>query len=298
LITLLHGNEPSSVLALHRWLLRDQKPAVNALVAVVAIEAALTPPGLALRFLPEGRDLNRCWYPPFDGPEGEMAKQILDLLHAARPECLVDLHNNSGHTLPYGIAPRMGVPEQKLVSLFGDRFVHTPLELGTLLEATQWDFPSVSIECGRSGDPAADVVAFEGLDRYLGSDDLELEKPSKPLIVLVDPVRVCIRDGVEIAFGTGPNEAIDLTISQDIDRHNFEFIPCGTKIGWLGERGVWPIEVRSRDGKDRGGDLFAVKDGVLETLRPLIPVMMTTNARSVREDCLFYALQPAGPHYS
>jgi hypothetical protein len=293
LITLLHGNEPSSVRAFHRWLLRDQRPAVNILVVIAAVEAALTEPGFGLRFLPGARDFNRCWFPPFDGAEGEMAKRILNLLHSAHPECLVDLHNNSSHTPPYGIAPKIGAPERNLVSLFANRFVHTPLELGTLVEATQSDFPSVSIECGRSGDPAADEAAFEGLDRYLSREDLALEGTPRPMTLLVDPVRICIPEGVEIAFGEGPDLAIDLTVSQDIDRHNFELLPRGTQIGWLGARGIWPIEIQSREGRARGGEFFTINAGVLETLRPLIPVMMTTNVRSAIDDCLFYALQPA-----
>jgi hypothetical protein len=295
LVALLHGDEPSSVLALHRWLLRDQQPAVNVLVVIAAIDAALTPPGFALRFLPGGRDLNRCWFPPFNGPEGAMAKEILEILRAAQPECLLDLHNNSGHTPPYGISPRIGSAEQNLVALFAKRMVHTPLELGTLLEATQSDFPGASIECGRSGDPVADEVAFEGLERYLRCEDLALEAEPKAMKLFVDPVRVCIREGVEIAFGEGPDQAIDLTVSRSIDRFNFEILPTGTRIGWLGARGVWPIEVRSRDGRKRGGDLFAVNGGVLETLLPLIPVMMTSNPRSALEDCLFYALRLAEP---
>ena len=138
--------------------------------------------------------------------------------------------------------------------------------MGTLVETTQAEFPSVSIECGRSGDPAADEVAFKGLDHYLGRDDLALEAPPKPMMRLVDPVRICIPEGIEIAFGEGPDQGVDLTVSQDIDRHNFELIPRGTKIGWLGVRGVWPIEVHSVAGRECGDDLFAVNAGVLETI--------------------------------
>ncbi len=47
--------------------------------------------------LPGARDLNRCFVPPWSGPEGELAAEALRLLREAGCEALVDLHNNTGH---------------------------------------------------------------------------------------------------------------------------------------------------------------------------------------------------------
>jgi len=295
--TLLHGNEPSGTRALHRWFGSGQPPATDVLFLITGIEAALLTPGFAHRILPGGVDLNRCWLPPFEGVEGEMAQQALRLMRESGAECLIDLHNNTGHNPPYGVGPDPGAAELKLVSLFGERFVHSPLRLGTLVEATRDDFPSVTIECGRSGDPAADATAYVGLERFLLRDDHELRKASEAALgrmqVLVDPVRVSVRAGVELAFGDGPAASADITVALDIDRHNFEELPAGTPIAWTGPRDVWPLEALGEGEGDQSHDFFEVRNGHIVTRRPLIPIMMTTNRANALADCLFYIVSRA-----
>jgi hypothetical protein len=289
--TLLHGNEPSGLRAVHAWLRTGSVPAVNALILVAAIRTALAPPGFAHRFLPGRNDLNRCWFPPFETPAGRFAREVLRLLRESNAESLVDLHNNTGHNPPYGVGPVPGAAELHLVSFFAERFVHSPLQLGTLVEATRSDFPSVSVECGRSGDPAADASALAGLEAYLTEERLEPRPPwAKRMEVFVDPVRVSVREGMGLAFGDGPVAGADLTVARGIDRHNFERLEQGSVIGWLGPRGLWPVEAIGESSRDRSQDLFRARGGVLETRRPLTPIMMTSNRRGVLDDCLFYVV--------
>jgi hypothetical protein len=290
--TLLHGNEPSGLRAVHAWLRTGHVPAVNALIFVAAVRTALAPPGFAYRFLTDHRDLNRCWFPPFDGQVGAFAHEVLRLLRESNAESLVDLHNNTGRNPPYGVGPVPGAAELNLVSFFAERFVHSPLQLGTLVEATRDDFPSVTVECGRSGDPTADASALAGLERYLDEGYLDQRRVrARRIEVFVDPVRVSVRAGVELAFGDGPVAGADFTVARDIDRHNFERLARGVVIGWLGARGVWPVEALGEEGRDLSRDLFAVRDGVLETRQPVIPIMMTSNRRNALVDCLFYVVQ-------
>jgi hypothetical protein len=109
--------------------------------------------------------------------------------------------------------------------------------------------------------------------------------------VFVDPVRVSIRDGLKLAFGDGPVAGADFTVARDVDRHNFERLARGVAIGWLGARGVWPVEALGERGRDLSRDFFDVRDGVLETRQSLIPIMMTSNRRNALADCLFYVVQ-------
>jgi hypothetical protein len=290
--TLLHGNEPSGLRAVHAWLQTGHVPAVNALIFIAAIRTALAPPGFAHRSLPGRSDLNRCWFPPFEGPVGAFAHEVLRLLRESNAESIVDLHNNTGHNPPYGVGPTPGAAELNLVSFFAERFVHSPLQLGTLVEATRDDFPSVTVECGRSGDPVADASALAGLERYLSEERLELRQVrAKRMEVFVDPVRVNVREGVELAFGDSPVVGADFTLARDVDRHNFESLARGVVIGWLGTRGIWPVEALGEERRDLSRDLFEARDGVLETRRSLIPIMMTMNRRNALADCLFYVVQ-------
>lgn len=289
--TLLHGNEPSGVRALLRYLHGNEVPATDVLFFVASVGTALADPGFTHRALPGEVDANRCWRPPFDSREGEVAREVLARILEPRTECVVDIHNNTGHNPAYGVAFEVGPAEQALVALFADRVVHTPIELGTLVEATVGHCPSVTIECGRAGDPLADEVALAGLRRYLGRDEIDFSGPPAPLTLLVSPVRVCVRPGVELVFEDDASSAAPLTIARSIDRHNFERLDAGAEIGWVAPDGGWPIEAFGADGEECSRGLFEIRSGVLRTRRPFIPIMMTTNPVIAKSDCLFYAVQ-------
>jgi hypothetical protein len=288
--TLLHGNEPSGLRALHHWLRQGERPAVDALFVIGAVEAALAPPGFAQRMLAGRRDLNRCFRAPFEGPDGERAAALLGAIEAARPEALVDLHNTTGHTPPYGVGPSADATQLALVALFAERFLQSGLRLGALVEATDSWCPSVTIECGRAGDPAADAVAREGLGRYLRAERLETGAGAG-VQVLSDPVRVEMSRGARVTYGDGPEPPFDLTVARDVDRHNFETLASGAPIGWLGGSDRWPVVARGSDGREISHELFAAEGGVLRARRPLVPIMMTTDAGIAASDCLFYVVR-------
>jgi len=293
LSTLLHGNEPSGLRAVSRYLRSGAQPATDVIFFIGAVGTALSDPPFSNRALPNEVDANRCWMAPWESPQGEVARRLLSRIREADPECLVDLHNNTGHNPAYGVAFRVGPAEQALVSLFADRIVHTPIELGTLVEATVPEFPSVTVECGRAGDAVADEVAWQGLQKYLNQTELDLSGPPRRLIHLEEPIRVCVRHGVELAFGDSANPEVAFTISADIDRHNFERLPAGSQIGWVHPGTPWPIEAMGPDGEDCSEEFFDVSSGRLRTRRDFIPIMMTTSRVIAKSDCLFYAVQPA-----
>jgi len=289
--TLLHGNEPSGLRAMHRWLRGGGRPATNALLFIASVDTALHEPHFSYRQLPDRRDFNRCFSPPWIDAEGTLAEEVLSAILATEPECLVDLHNNTGHNPAYGVATRLGEAELGLVALFADRVVHAPLSLGTLVEATVDTCPSMTIECGRSGDPEADDVARKGLATFLEIDDLALRSIERPMRVLEDPVRVCVTSEISLNFADEAIPDTDLTISADIDRHNFEILPAGAAIGWLQPGTAWPLDARRADGSECSREMFRIENGVLETCHEFIPIMMTTKPAIAKSDCLFYAAQ-------
>jgi predicted deacylase len=124
--TLLHGNEPSGVRAVHAWCREGARPAVDTVLFVASVAAALEAPGFAYRVRPGGRDLNRSFAPEAPGEEGRLAREALELLRDCRPEALVDLHNTTGHTPPYGVGPTRGPTELAIVSMFADRWSRPP----------------------------------------------------------------------------------------------------------------------------------------------------------------------------
>ena len=286
-VTLLHGNEPSGVRALHAWLASGAEPAVDTVLVVASVAAARRPPGFACRMLPGDRDLNRCFRPPFEGAEGALAAAILAALRAARPEAVVDLHNNTGHNPAYGVGAALDPPRVHLTRLFARRFVHSSIRLGALTEAS--DLHAVAIECGRAGDPAADATARAGLERFLGAATLALDAaPPSDVTILADPVRVAVRRGTRIAFAELPVAGADLTLRGDVDRHNFEPLLPGVPIGWLAAGAPWPLDARGADDEDVSHDYFVTEGALLVTRRAMVPIMMTTSVAAALGDCLFY----------
>jgi hypothetical protein len=178
------------------------------------------------------------------------------------------------------------------VSFFAERYVCSSLQLGALIEATTEDFPSVTIECGRAGDPLADATALAGLRRYLLAPTIETRRIATPrMAVFDDPVRVAVRRGVRLAFGARPRRGADLTLADDIDRHNFQPVLPGALLGWLGEGSPWPLDARGADGRDVSADVFEVCGNRLVTRRGIVPIMMTTDPVVAASDCLFYVVQ-------
>jgi hypothetical protein len=289
-VTLLHGNEPSGLSAVHAWLGSRTQPAVDMVFCIASTEAARAEPKHGHRTLPGHRDLNRCFKAPFTGPEGALARELLGLLEQTKPEALVDLHNNTGHNPAYGVGYVLDDAHLDLVALFASRYVLTDLPLGTLVEvATAW--PSVVIECGRAGDAAADAVALAGLARFASLESLSLDEPQRAAVqVLRDPVRVTIRSGTHVGFAEAPLPAADLTLRHNLDRHNFSELPAGTEIGWVRGASVPPLEVRGGTGIRHPAELFTLDRGVLRTARRMIPIMMTLDVDMATSDCLFYAI--------
>jgi hypothetical protein len=289
--TLLHGNEPSGVRGLHRWLRSNREAAVDVVAGIGAVEAALAPPGFAHRMLPGARDLNRCFASPYPGAEGALARSLVEHVRKAGPEALLDVHNNTGHNPAYAVATRTDAPRMALSSLFAEFYVDCDLRLGTLTEATEDDCPGVALECGRAGDPAADEAAFEIVCTYFEAQKLPAE-PERHLIVLHEPIRVSLKPGSVLAFDERPHPEADLTVAGDIDRHNFERVAPGTRLGWLREGAPWPLEARGADGNEVSRDLFVLRGDRIEAARELVPMMMTTDPAVASIDCLFYAVRP------
>lgn len=290
--TLLHGNEPSSIRAMHRFLSAGQPPATDLWLLVGAVRAAVGPPSFGQRFVPGDGDLNRVWLPPFEGPRAEHARGLLECFAASGAEALLDLHNNTGHNPPYGVGPDDRDAALEIASLFGSLFVHSPLRMGTLMEAAAPLMPCATIECGRAGDPAADEVAFRGLSEFLRLPSLgALRGQASNVRVLGDPIRVTVAPGTRLAFGHEAQGGADLTLDPDIDRHNFQLLPKGELLGWVAGDAL-PLRAEGSDARDRSAEMFTLDGRELRSASEWMPVMMTTSAAAALSDCLFYAVHP------
>ena len=289
--TLLHGNEPSGVRAIFQWLRSGIRPHVNLACFIGAVDAALASPGFAYRHLPDSRDLNRCFRMPFEGRGGRMAAGVLDRLRSINPEALIDFHNTSGRSPAYGVTTRLGEPQKALTSLVSNHLIVTDLRLGTLMEATEDDFPTITAECGGAGDTRSDQTAMTALRSYAMAESL-WDSPHRYTHVKTfhHPIQVSLEDGKQVAYSDASVPDVDLTLRVDADQFNFGVLKQGETLGWVRDSSLNVVAARDAKGRDRTREMFAVVDGRLVVAQASRILMMTTNPHIAVSDCLFYCL--------
>lgn len=295
LATLLHGNEPSGLFSLHRWLLEQHTPEVNMLFLLGGVHPAKISPRLTVRQMPGGRDLNRCFKEPFEGREGEIARAMLAELHNAQPECLLDVHNTSGTGPAFAVTITNDAAHQALTSLYTDRLIMTDLRLGALMEYSEQEVPTVTIECGGSQDEQAHQLAYDGLVRYTSRQDvLSLEKAEWGVGVLRNPIRVEMAEEATIEYSLEPTGRADLTLPPDIEHRNFGVVAPDEPMGWVGDKGLSILTAIGHNRAESVEQVLRAKDGLIYPAQAIKVFMITTNPAIAKSDCLFYAVKATG----
>ncbi|WP_299201086.1 succinylglutamate desuccinylase/aspartoacylase family protein [uncultured Amphritea sp.] len=287
--TLLHGNEPSGVKALLKWLRSGERPAVKLICLIASVQTALHETLFCHRQIPGQRDMNRCFSPPFDDHQGHIARHFMELLQQYQPEALLDIHNTSGMSPGFGVVTCESPVHEALVSLFTRRMIVTELRLGALMELSSEHLPVVTIECGGAKQPQADQLAEEGLQRYLFNTDVL--QPAEGLVMDLyrDAVRLQLSADCHIAFAEQPVAGADLTVPFDVEKFNFGVIPALTRLGWLGPRGMSVFRVQSAQGEAVMPHYFLSRGAGLYSAQQLKLFMITTNPAIAISDCLLYA---------
>ncbi|MDM3871701.1 succinylglutamate desuccinylase/aspartoacylase family protein [Porticoccus sp. W117] len=286
-VTLLHGNEPSGAKAIHRLLREGFQPATNTLLVLACIATALTEPLFSHRLLPGCRDMNRCFKPPFDDYQGQLAKSLIDTLAGLQPEAIVDLHNTSGDGPAFAVTSQFGVEHMSLANLFTSRLVYTDLSLGSLMEITEPGCPVVTIECGGARQAESDDVAYQGLQEYLLRPHLFKNAAAVQLDLYRHPMRLELKEGFQIDCSSQPTDA-DVTLQRGVQNLNFGEVETGQQLAWLGEQGMAALQVKDGEGGNRLDEFFEQREGMLCTRQPLKLFMVTENPHIAATDCLFY----------
>ncbi len=287
--TLLHGNEPSGIYAVYNYLSLGIEPVVNTLFIIGSTLAALTEPAFTHRMLQGKRDLNRCFKPPFDDEQGEIAEAILKLIHSVKPEALIDLHNTSGSGPAFGVSIKEDADHRALTSLFTNDLIVTDLRLGAVMEISESDVPTVTIECGGANDTSAKFVAQEGLLRYLGADNIRAEKGVDYRVnIFKNPIRLELKPGGGAAYSNDKQNDADITFPENAERLNYGMVPHEEPLACLGDKGVAVLTAKDHKGNERFSEFFEVCDGQLFSKHPIKLFMVTTNSEIAASDCLFY----------
>lgn len=290
-VTLLHGNEPSGLKAVHR-LIRDKCiPSVNVLVAIVSIDSALAEPLFSNRFLPHQKDMNRLFRPPFEGEQGVLAKNLLDIIKEAKPEAVIDIHNTSGDGPAFSVCVGQHKRYLDLASLFTHRLIITGHRLGSLMEVANLGCPVLTVECGGSIQPESDDIALRGLTRFFTQPELYQSVTIEAMDIYHHPVRLELCKNRQLAYSSEAQSNVDVTVPIHIDRRNFGVVRPDTALAWLGSSGINTLCVKNEQGYNVIDEFFVAQDNKLYPRTTLKLFMATTNPKIAISDCLFYAVK-------
>ena len=286
---LLHGNETTGLLAVQALLARyyDRELPRSLSLFIGNVDAARD----GLRRLAGQPDYNRVWpgseYP--DTPEKRMMAEVFDAMRVRRPFASVDVHNNTGINPHYACINRVDHRYVQLASLFSRTLVYFIRPKGVQSLAFAEICPAVTVECGKVGQSAGEQHALEFLDACLHLNEIPDQPVAEQDVDVFHTVAI-VRVPRSLSFGFG-DTSVDICFIEDLDHLNFRELPAGSTLANLNGVTSLPLEVSDEQGNEVASRYFTVKDGLLQTLRPLMPSMFTLDERVIRQDCLGYLME-------
>ena len=286
--TLIHGNEPSGLIATHLWLISGEIPQTNIRIIICNPEAARTKPFFTNRYIEQSDDLNRFFAKKKDdlSPVAERARQISKLVKDVSPEAIIDLHNTSGMSPAFAVSTCDDFNHLKLAELFTTSLILTQLHVGAIMEQP-FNAPIVTIECGGANDNASHQIASEGLHKFFSYQ--EIFDHRKPLVkILKHPMRVELVNDASVGFSHHRLTTTDITLRADIEELNQSTTPKDEFIGWCEADEPLAFEAIDDQGINQIDNLFENRNGCLFTRRDMHLFMVTTVPEIATKDCLFY----------
>ncbi|UCE88923.1 MAG: succinylglutamate desuccinylase/aspartoacylase family protein [Pseudomonadota bacterium] len=292
---LLHGNEPTGWEAVRALLSSHAGGTLPRALSLFIGNVAAAREGR--RHLDGQPDYNRIWKVNGARAEHAMVREVLEVMRARAPFASIDIHNNTGRNPHYACINRLDARFQHLATLFSRTVVYFLKPDSVLSMAFAGLCPSVTVECGKPGEPYGAAHALEFLKAALNLAELPQHSVAAHDIDLFHTVAV-VKVPVHLSVGFGAAES-DVVLAGDIDELNFRELPAGTRLGWTSRPDCDALQAWSEDGVDLGTRYFACREGEIRTRTPLMPSMLTLDAQIIREDCLCYLMErldaPAAP---
>ncbi len=282
---LLHGNETTGWETVRELLKRhpDGELPRSLLLFIGNVKAAKH----NLRFLDGQPDFNRIWNGG-NGPEYDMAARIIEHVRALDPVASIDVHNTSGTNPHHACVTVLEPAHLALASRFG-HFVVFGDKPPTVSTRAFGEFcPAVVIECGMPHRPGGVEHALAYLEDALTRDGLD-EVHLHPGDIDLFHTAAIVKIPEEVTFGFGSGS--DLNLLPDLDQLNFNELPAGTHFGHVAPGKGMPLRVTGFGEQDLSARYFTVAEGSLINSVPVMPALISTDARIVRQDCLCYLME-------
>ncbi|GLX80461.1 hypothetical protein tinsulaeT_38010 [Thalassotalea insulae] len=296
IVTLLHGNEPSGLIAIHRWLtttLPEQPPETNLRFIIASVEAANASPLLSHRYLDGAPDLNRCFGAHCDNEFYQRAQLIEQAIKEVNPEAVIDLHNTSGSGPAFAVSTLISAKGLTLASFFCDSIILSNIKLGALMEQ-DFNCPTITVECGGASDEQANEVAFSGISQIARCSSLEHYHQKKQVDVIYKPLRLKLKPHRSLSYSCHNEGYHGVTLTSKIEQFNYGSARQGQMLGWLDEHGLDNLELINDADENVVDRYFSVRDNQLVCRTNMRIFMATADKKIALNDCLFYVVNLPG----
>jgi len=291
LVTVLqHGNETTGWEAVQRLLKShyefDQLPR-SLSILVGNTQAAQH----RLRRLDDQLDFNRCWpggnYA--DSDMGKLFQQVFERVRTLAPIAALDFHNNTGLNPHYAAINRIQPEFLRLASRFSATVVYFTMPKGTQSLALSRICPSATLECGQAGDILGTDHCIGFLETCMNLDKIPASPLAADEVNLFHTVAtVRVHDDVFFGFGHVPTE---VAFRENLDVLNFQELPVGISLGEINGGAAQPLLAKDISGTDVTDEYFRFDRGQIETIRKIMPSMLTLDRRVIQQDCLCYLME-------
>ena len=218
-----------------------------------------------------------------------MAARVLAEVERSQPAACVDVHNTSGENPVYACVHRLDDATLALAAHFSTTAVLVTHPESLLSMALSTRMPSITLECGKPGNPQVTRHVSDLLATLAASDVLDREASRQPLTQLLRCVaRVRIPADVSFSFH---DEQADLRLAADLDTLNFDVVAAGTPIAFVRPGCGAALVALDEHGVDVSERYFRRRGDTLVTAAPVIPSLFTPNERIIRQDCLCYLME-------
>ena len=243
-----------------------------------------------LRRLDDQLDYNRCWPGGNfeDSDIGKMFQQVTDRMRSLSPIASLDFHNNTGLNPHYAAINRIRPEFLRLASFFSSKVVYFTMPVGTQSLSLSRFFPSATLECGQAGEIHGTDHSMGFLETCMHLPDISTEPMGADDVHLFHMVAT-VRVNEDAFFGFG-HVPTDISFRENLDVLNFQELPGGVSLGDINGGPAQPLVATDIDGADVTKKYFRFDRGQIETVRGIMPSMLTPDRRVIQQDCLCYLM--------
>ena len=301
-LTLMQGDEPSGLIATHRYLTenkeKDIKPETNIRFIICSVEAAMKRPLFTTRYTDGGMDINRCFGKNCASEcTGEIqsgycqrARLIEQAIKEVSPEMVIDLHNASSPTPTFAVCSTVTTETLSLASFFCQTLILSDLHIGSIMEQ-DFDCPFITVECGGGQDEQAHEVAFAGISQICQCHAIGYIHQEKSVEVVYRPLRLQIKSGVNLSFAQHDEGYSGITLKKNIECFNFGSAHQDEMLGWTDGQGLNNLQLVDKNGCDVLNEYFYTRENQFVCRHNIKLFKATTNKTIATNDCLFYLVK-------